>query len=138
MVHGEGSAGPSPSDLTLCHNIDFGRARFQDGPHVKVGPCGAGLCATIASPKSTVDPETGRPWTDKYNPDPAQRGRPLVGVPVLYGLVPDGPGRWSGRLYNVDNGNSYAGRLLELGPATIRVEGCAIGICGGRNMTRIK
>ena len=175
MVHGEGSAGPSPSDLTLCHNIDFGRARFQDGPHVKVGPCGAGLCATIASPKSTVDPETGRPWTDKYNPDPAQRGRPLVGVtkigsmklprlcaaaadfcavlrgfgigrsrgplagvPVLYGWVPDGPGRLSGRLYNVDNGNSYAGRLLELGPATIHVEGRAIGICGGRNMTRIK
>ena len=82
--------------------------------------------------------ETGRPWTDKHNPDPAQRGRPLVGVPVLYGLVPEGPGRWSGRLYNVDNGNSYAGRLLELGPSTIRVEGCAIGICGGQNMSRIK
>jgi hypothetical protein len=63
----------------------------QDGAHVKVGPCGAGLCATIASPSSAVDPETGRPWTDKYNPDPALRGRPLVGVPVLYGLVPDGP-----------------------------------------------
>ena len=105
---------------------------------MKVGPCGAGLCATIASPKSAVDPETGRPWTDKNNPDPAQRGRPLVGVPVLYGLVPDGPGRWSGRLYNVDNGNSYSGRLLELGRTTIRVEGCAIGICGGQNMTRIK
>jgi hypothetical protein len=28
--------------------------------------------------------------------------------------------------------------LLELGPTTIRVEGCAIGICGGQNMTRIK
>ena len=69
---------------------------------------------------------------------PAQRGRPLVGVPVLYGLVPEGPGRWSGRLYNIDNGNSYSGRLLELGPTTIRVEGCAIGICGGQNMSRIK
>ena len=101
-----GSASADPRGLWLA----------QDGAHVKVGPCGAGLCATIASPKSAVDPD----------------------VPVLYGLVPDGPGRWSGRLYNVDNGNSYAGRLLELGPATIRVEGCAIGICGGRNMTRIK
>jgi uncharacterized protein (DUF2147 family) len=110
----------------------------QDGARVKVGPCGGALCATIATPKSAVDPETGRPWTDKNNPDPAQRGRPLVGVPVLYGLVPDGPGRWSGRLYNVDNGNSYVGHLLELGPTTIRVEGCAIGICGGQNMTRIK
>ena len=65
-----GSASADPRGLWLA----------QDGAHVKVGPCGAALCATIASPKSAVDPETGRPWTDKYNPDPAQRGRPLVGV----------------------------------------------------------
>jgi uncharacterized protein (DUF2147 family) len=110
----------------------------QDGAYVRVASCGAALCAFIAKPKSPVDPETGRPWTDKNNPDPAQRGRPLVGVAVLYSLVPDGPGRWSGRLYNVDNGNGYAGRLLELGPTTIRVEGCALGICGGQNMSRIK
>ena len=35
-------------------------------------------------------------------------------------------------------GQSYAGHLLELDPRTIRVEGCAIGICGGQNMSRIK
>jgi uncharacterized protein (DUF2147 family) len=110
----------------------------QDGARVRVGLCGGALCATIATPKSAVDPETGQPWTDKNNPDPALRNRPLVGVPVLYSLVPDGPGRWSGRLYNVDNGNSYAGHLLELDARTIRVEGCAIGICGGQNMTRLK
>src|SRR5580700_3102274 len=68
-----GAASADPKGLWLA----------QDGAHVKVGPCGAALCATIASPKSAVDPETGRPWTDKNNPDPAQRGRPLVGVPVL-------------------------------------------------------
>jgi uncharacterized protein (DUF2147 family) len=99
---------------------------------------GAALCATIAKPKSSVDPQTGLPWTDKNNPDPAHRGRPLIGVPVLYGLVPDGPGRWSGRLYSIDNSNSYTGHLLEIDPRTIRVEGCAIGICGGQNMTRIR
>jgi uncharacterized protein (DUF2147 family) len=110
----------------------------QDGAHVRVTPCGSALCAVIATPKSAIDPETGGPWTDKHNHDPALRGRSLVGVPVLYGLRPEGPGRWSGELYNVDNGNVYAGHLLELGPTTIRVEGCAIGICGGQNMTRIK
>jgi hypothetical protein len=47
-----------------------------------VRPCGAGLCAVIAAPKSAVDPETGRPWTDRHNHDPALRGRALVGVPV--------------------------------------------------------
>src|SRR5262245_15308006 len=56
----------------------------QDGAHVRVGPCGAVLCATIAKPKSSVDPQTGLPWTDKNNPDPAHRGRPLIGVPVLW------------------------------------------------------
>ena len=110
----------------------------QDGARVRVGPCGGALCATIATPKSAVDPETGRPWTDKNNPDPALRNRPLVGVAVLSSLVPEGPGRWSGRLYNIDNGQSYSGRLLEIDPRTIRVEGCAIGICGGQNMVRIK
>ena len=110
----------------------------QDGARVRVGPCGAALCATIAAPKSQLDPQTGQPWTDKNNPDPALRNRSLVGVPVLYSLMPDGPRRWSGRLYNIDNGQSYTGHLLELDPRTIRVEGCAIGICGGQNMSRIK
>jgi uncharacterized protein (DUF2147 family) len=125
---GAGTASADPKGLWLA----------QDGARVRVGPCGAALCATVATPKSAVDPETGRPWTDKNNPDPAQRNRPLVGVAVLSGLISDGPGKWSGRLYNVDNGNSYSGHLLELDGRTIRVEGCAIGICGGQNMSRIK
>jgi uncharacterized protein (DUF2147 family) len=73
---GAGTASADPKGLWLA----------QDGARVRVGPCGAALCATIATPKSAVDPETGRPWTDKNNPDPAQRGRPLVGVAVLSGL----------------------------------------------------
>ena len=125
---GAGPASADPKGLWLA----------QDGAYVRVSSCGGALCATIAKPKSPVDPETGQSWTDRNNPDPAQRNRSLIGVAVLYSLVPDGQGRWSGRLYNVDNGNSYAGHLLELGPTTIRVEGCAIGICGGQNMSRIK
>jgi Uncharacterized protein conserved in bacteria (DUF2147) len=76
-----GSALADPKGLWLA----------QDGAHVRVGPCGAALCATIAKPKSSVDPQTGLPWTDRNNPDPARRSRPLIGVPVLYGLVPESP-----------------------------------------------
>jgi uncharacterized protein (DUF2147 family) len=125
---GAGTALADPKGLWLA----------QDGAKVRVGSCGRALCATIATPKSPTDPSTGGPWTDKNNPDPAQRGRPLVGVAVLSSMVPDGPGKWSGRLYNTDNGQSYEGHLLELDRQTIRVEGCVIGICGGRNMTRIQ
>jgi uncharacterized protein (DUF2147 family) len=110
----------------------------QDGARVQIGPCGARLCAIIATPKSRVDPETGQPWTDKNNPNPALRGRPLIGVVVLSGLTPEAPGKWSGQLYNVDNGQTYDGHLTEVDRGTVRVEGCAIGVCGGQDMRRLR
>lgn len=110
----------------------------EDGAKVRVSSCGSSICATIAEAKSRIDPETGQPWTDKNNSDPALRNRPLVGVAVLRSLQPDGPGKWSGTLYNNENGNTYSGHLLEIGPRTIRIEGCMIGICGGRNLSRLQ
>ncbi len=110
----------------------------EDGAKVRVSSCGSSLCVTLAEAKSRMDPETGQPWTDKHNSDPALRNRPLVGVAVLRSLQASGPGKWSGTLYNVENGNTYDGHLLDVGPRTIRIEGCAIGICGGRNFSRIQ
>ena len=111
----------------------------QDGAHVRISKCGGqALCATIAQARSPTDPETGQPWTDKHNPDPAQRGRPLVSVVVQYDMMPDGPGKWSGQLYNTDDGHTYPGHLLEIDRGTIRIEGCAIGICGGKNLSRLQ
>jgi len=123
-----GSARADPRGLWLA----------QDGAKVRVSLCGGALCAFIAEAKSRVDPATGQPWTDKNNHDPALRNRPLVGVPVLWGLQAEGPGRWSGTLYHTDNGDTYPGHLLELGPRAIRIEGCAIGICGGQDLSRIQ
>ncbi len=108
----------------------------QDGATVRVTNCGRGLCAIIASAKSEIDPATGASWTDKHNPDPTKRARPLVGVEV-FAMVPDGPGRWSGSLYNADNGQTYPGHVVEINTNTIRVEGCVL-ICGGQNMRRIE
>ena len=110
----------------------------EDGAKVRVSSCGEALCATLASPKSPTDPATGAAWTDKNNADPALRGRPLVGVFVLNAMLPDGPGRWSGELYNTDNGHTYRGHLVEIDPKTIRIEGCVLVICGGKNLTRIQ
>jgi len=57
---------------------------------------------------------------------------------VLWSLQPTSQGKWSGTLYNVENGNTYEGHLLDVGPRTIRIEGCAIGICGGQDLSRIQ
>jgi uncharacterized protein (DUF2147 family) len=110
----------------------------EDGAKVRVSSCGKVLCATIASPKSPTDPTTGMAWTDKNNADPGKRGRPLVGVFVLSAMLPDAPGRWSGELYNTDDGHTYPGHLVEVDRRTIRIEGCVLGICGGKNLSRIQ
>src|SRR3954468_22257253 len=67
----------------------------KDGWTIRVQPCGADLCAVIASVKPPLDPATGRPPTDRNNADTSKRGRPLVGVEVLSGMRPSGASKWS-------------------------------------------
>ena len=111
----------------------------QDGAKVRVSSCGKALCGRIAAAKTPFDPDTGRPWTDKNNPDPRLRTRPLVGVEVFMSMMPDGPGKWSGRLYDTSGGQTVPGHLTEINRNTIRIEGCAApSLCGGQNLTRTK
>jgi len=115
----------------------YGLWLHKDGGTLRIRNCADGVCGTIAS-VGGVDPETGQPPTDKKNADPKLRSRPLVGIPVVMGMRPTGPGKWTGRLYNVGDGHTYTGNLIELGPDTIRLEGCALFFCGGENLTRVK
>lgn len=50
----------------------------------------------------------GRPVTDRNNPDPALRDRPLLGLRLLWGLHYDGAGAWTGGwVYDSDDGRRY-------------------------------
>src|SRR5262249_54596476 len=93
---------------------------------VAVTPCGAGgaLCASIAALTQPTDPTTGRPKTDTHNPDASKRNRPLVGVQVLFDMRPQGANKWTGRLYNIEDGNTYDATLSLDGPNTLKIEGC--------------
>jgi uncharacterized protein (DUF2147 family) len=110
----------------------------KDGAKIRISPCGRNLCGFIVQSSREINPETGRPMTDKHNIDPAKRDRPLVGVEVLISMRRDGATKWSGQLYNDDDGKIYSGHLIEIGPSSIRIEGCWLGICGGDDLTRIK
>ena len=113
--------------------------RAKDGAQIRVASCGKdSLCGFVASTNPRVDPATGRPPVDKHNPDPAKRNRPLVGIEILSGMMPSAPGEWSGALYNEDDGHTYRGKIRELGPHAIRIEGCAGALCGGEELTRLK
>ena len=110
----------------------------KDGSKIRISPCGRNLCGFLAQPNPQIDPETGRPWKDNYNVDPAKRNRRLAGVEILISIQPKSPRNWSGQLYNVDDGKVYSGNLIELDHSSVRIEGCALGVCGGENLTRLK
>jgi uncharacterized protein (DUF2147 family) len=106
--------------------------------HVRVAPCGGALCGTVVWLKNPIDSETGRPLTDKHNPDPARRNSPMLGTQIMFGMRPSGPDRWSGHFYNGEDGKTYEGNLVVLGPESLKVEGCLIGICMGETWRRVE
>ena len=115
----------------------LGLWRDRDGTTIRVQHCGSALCGIIVGMTPPNDPETGQPWTDKFNPDQTRRGDPLIGRQVFIDMQPAGTGKWSGTLYNTDDGRSLRGNLVDRGPNLLRVEGCVGTRCGGENLSRV-
>jgi uncharacterized protein (DUF2147 family) len=105
---------------------------------VKIAPCGDTLCGTIAALKTPNDPKTGRPQLDVENEDAAKRTRPIIGIQIVLGMKPAGPDKWSGQLYNAEDGKTYKGTLTMTGANSLKVEGCIMGglLCKGQTWTR--
>ena len=104
---------------------------------VKVSKCGGGLCGVIVSVRDKIDPATGKPAVDDKNPNPALKNRSMVGLTLFSSMKPAGPNKWSGKIYNADDGSTYASNVSVTSPDVLRVEGCVGPICGGENWTRV-
>ncbi|MFL6825526.1 MAG: DUF2147 domain-containing protein [Bradyrhizobium sp.] len=103
---------------------------------VRVSNCGGGICGVVVWLKDPIDPATGRLQIDDKNPDPALAKRRIIGLPLFMEMRPSGPNKWSGQIYNADDGKSYASHISVAGPGTLRVEGCVGVLCGGETWTR--
>ncbi len=106
------------------------------GTKVRIANCGNGICATVVWLKNPIDKSTGLPKTDKHNPDAAKRPRPMLGLQVIQGMRPSGANRWSGQIYNADDGKTYRSNLMLRSPTQARVEGCVLVFCIGESWTR--
>ena len=104
---------------------------------VRVSKCGGGICGVVVGLKQPIDPATGKPQVDDKNPNPALAKRPVIGLPLFSGMQPSGPNKWSGQIYNADDGGTYASSISVAGPDTLRVEGCVGALCGGETWTRV-
>lgn len=100
----------------------------QRDTKVRVVECGNNLCATVVWLGKPISPETGKPKTDVNNPDPAKRSRPLIGLTVMSGMKPNGDNKWSGSIYNADDGKTYSAHIEPQSGSVIKVAGCVLGV----------
>ena len=103
---------------------------------VRVSKCGGGICGVVVWLRDPIDPATGKPQIDDKNRNPALAKRPIIGLSLFSSMQPSGPNKWSGQIYNADDGHSYVSNVSVLGPDSLRVEGCVGVFCGGENWTR--
>ncbi len=103
---------------------------------IRVAHCGMALCGTIIWIKDKVDPKTGKPPVDVDNPNPHLRHRRIVGLRI-FAMMPDGHGRWTGRIYNSDDGQTYDAKLIPQDAHRLEVKGCVGLICGSETWRKI-
>lgn len=104
---------------------------------VKVKSCGGALCGTIVWLREPIDPNTGKPQVDDKNADPALARRPIIGLQIFGDMRASGPNKWSGHIYNADDGKTYESNISVAGPDSLRVEGCVGALCGGETWSRV-
>ena len=104
---------------------------------VRVSRCSGGICGVVVWLKDPINAATGKPQVDDKNPNPALAKRRIIGLPLFSGMHPTGPGKWSGQIYNADDGSTYASNVSVTGADTLRVEGCVGALCGGETWTRV-
>ncbi len=103
---------------------------------VRVSKCGGGICGVVVWLKDPIDPASGKAQVDDKNPNPALTHRPIIGLSLFLGMRSAGANKWSGQIYNADDGKTYASSISVAGPDALKVEGCVGGFCGGETWSR--
>ena len=104
---------------------------------VRISDCGGKLCGRVVWLKEPIDRETGKPKTDKENPDTSKQQRPLIGLQIINGMQSAGRDTWQGRIYNADDGKTYSASLALQSNTHARVEGCVLSVlCKAQTWTR--
>ena len=100
--------------------------------------CGGALCGNLVWIQEPTDPETNKPKLDKHNVDASKQGRPLLGIPIVLDMKPNGADKWEGQVYNAEDGNTYSGSFAMTGANSAQLKGCIMGglLCKAQTWTR--
>ena len=110
----------------------------KDGK-IRIVNCGGAICGNLVWLKVPNDPKTHQPKLDENNKDVSKQTRPLLGIPIVLGMKPNGtPDQWEGKVYNSKDGNTYSGSFTMTGANSAVLKGCIMGglLCKGQTWTR--
>ena len=95
--------------------------RPEDGTTFTFFRCGSGLCVKV---KGVTDPAD-----KKY-----------IGSMVFSGAQKIGADAWQGQVKNLEDGQTYMGKITLNGANALTLDGCVLGgaICKGESWTRVK
>jgi uncharacterized protein (DUF2147 family) len=127
LGHAEAATASGPAGVWLTQSGDA---------KIKVSRCGSALCGRIVWLKEPIDKKTGKAQLDDHNADPAMRGRKIVGLSLFIEMQAAGANKWSGRIYNADDGKTYASTVTLLPSGNLNVRGCMGTLCAGEDWTR--
>lgn len=87
----------------------------------------SGTVVALRDPLYTAEDAAGAPGTprrDHNNPDPALRGRPMLGANLLSDYrYNEKSGQWRGKIYDPESGNTYSSRMNVDRDGNLRMRG---------------
>lgn len=95
---------------------------------VKIGPCGDSRCGRVTAASAKARADAANAGTD-----------PLIGVELISGIEPVGPGHWRADIFVPDQDVHSSADISLAGPNLMSVRGCVWGglICKEQTWTRI-
>lgn len=128
-----GAAADAAKDPSGTWLTGDGRAKIRID---RCGPNQAHICGKVVWLKVPTT-DDGAPRTDAKNPDPKKRSRPVIGLQLLDGLKPE-EAKFSGDIYNIDEGKVYQVSLERESGSELSVSGCLLKVlCGSQTWTRV-
>lgn len=115
--------GTGLSDILGVWKTEKGEAK------VEIFMCGERFCGRIIWLKNPVytdsrDGDIGAPVIDRKNPDPTLRSRPVLGLRILEGFIPEGGSNWgNGTCYDPMSGHTYRGKMHLVSPDRLELRG---------------
>ena len=114
---------------------------------IEIYPCEGKYCGKIIWLKEPDylpnDPKGmgGKPKVDRENPDPSKKGRPMLGLTLVWGFTSAGENLWEGGfIYDPRDGKTYKCKMTLETPDHLKVRGfIGISLIGKTNhWTRVK